>query len=153
MPSFSEKKGLKPVRMGMQIKSMDDALRNGLWNMFDLCDWDQIRNSQVQDETLRYFDELRNLRQRVWLFYFKAPLDVQPRFWTDIRGSLREYFFRCAWNEVYDFIEFVVANYEEEYRNEQFTVACNHALLREMAAYRFVSGRITEVTAEEEMKK
>jgi hypothetical protein len=32
MKLFSQRKGLKPVKSVMQVDSMDDDLRNGLWN-------------------------------------------------------------------------------------------------------------------------
>lgn len=36
MKSFSERKGLKPVREGIQTEGMSDELRNSLWNALQL---------------------------------------------------------------------------------------------------------------------
>jgi hypothetical protein len=43
MKSFSERKGLKPIKSVIQIDSMDDALRNGLWSALTIYDWDSAK--------------------------------------------------------------------------------------------------------------
>ena len=39
MKTFSERKGLKPVSEIIQIDSMNEALRNSLWNALDVALW------------------------------------------------------------------------------------------------------------------
>ena len=39
---FSERMGFKPVRTVIQVDSMDDALRNGLWNALTVFYWTDI---------------------------------------------------------------------------------------------------------------
>ena len=38
MLSFSQRMGLKPIRTQIQIDSMDDDLRNSLWNNLTILD-------------------------------------------------------------------------------------------------------------------
>ena len=44
MATFSERTGLKPVRSVLQKDSMDDALRNRLWNAVTESVWNQFSN-------------------------------------------------------------------------------------------------------------
>ncbi|MGH8538241.1 MAG: AbiJ-NTD4 domain-containing protein [Gammaproteobacteria bacterium] len=39
MKSFSERKGIKPVSEIIQIDSMNETLRNSLWNTLDVALW------------------------------------------------------------------------------------------------------------------
>ena len=39
MTSFSQRKGIKPIKSIIQIDSMDDDLRNSLWNALQVFYW------------------------------------------------------------------------------------------------------------------
>jgi hypothetical protein len=64
---------------------------------------------------------------------------------------LRVWFFKCDWNEVYDFIEFVANVAPDDFESKRFMQFCNMILEREMSAYRFVDGVIVQLTSEEEI--
>ncbi len=130
----------------MQVDSMDDGLRNGLWNALDLCYWERHKGTALSID-----DELRVFLYRLWHNYFKVPIDTLRDLFSSNCQTIREYFFGCEWYEVYDFIEFVANAYPEERVNQEFTDFCNPLLERELSAYRFVGGRITQITAEEEI--
>ena len=151
MELFSQRKGLKPVKSIIQVDSMDQDLRTSLWNALTLFYWEQIkggpRSSQVK---------LDILVKRVWLFYFKRPLDTLYNYWSNTYDEIRKYFFNVDWNEVYDFIEFVANNYPEESGNEvntKFMQFCNDILETELSAYRFVGSKISQITSEEEISE
>ncbi len=143
---FSQRKGLKPVKTMMQVDSMDTDLRNGLWNMLQLYYWRSI------DDSFGINADVQTLLTRLWLHYFKQPLDSMPHNWYDVKQQLRDYFFRSQWNEVYDFVEFVAKNHPNAYINGQFQTACNAILEREVSAYRFVNDNITQITSAQEIK-
>jgi len=84
----------------------------------------------------------------MWHSYFKKPIDTLSYDWARTYKEIREYFFKCKWYEVYDFIEFV-AKYDN---NDKFMSFCNSILEREMSAYRFVNGDITKITSREEIE-
>jgi hypothetical protein len=67
--------------------------------------------------------------------------------------TIRKYFFDCAWNEVYDVVEFVASNFPDELDRvtTRFRSYCNWILEREVSAYRFVVDKITQVTDEQEI--
>jgi hypothetical protein len=141
---FSQRNGITPVKSVLQTDSMDDDLRNGLWNVLFSFYW-------------RYSEEwesgnIDTIFKSLWHSYFKWPLDTL----LDKRlKTIREYFFNSEWYEVYDFIEFVAQNYPDKRKegNKNFMGACNSILERELSAYRFVGGRITQITSEEEISE
>jgi hypothetical protein len=157
MNLFSERKGLKPTRVKMQIDSMDDALRNGLWNCLTISYW--IRVHQDYYPTSEESDDraLAELVQAIWQDYFKSPIDTVPGYWHDVLDTMRKYYYAAKRNEVYDFVEFVANNDPFDAdgalipHSLQFTKVCNGFLERELSGYRFVGRRIVEVTGKEEI--
>ena len=140
--SFSQRKGLEPVKSVLQVDSMGSDLRIGLWNVLSIVYWD--RRSDIHGE-------LDQLLKNIWFSYFKRPIDTRgPYMNTDI-GIIRDYFFKCSWNEVYDFIEFIANNYPNEKTSGRFVDFCNAVLKQELSAYRFVGGVITQLTSEQEI--
>ena len=169
---FSERMGFKPVKTVIQVDSMDVELRNGLWNALTLFYWkhlDYKTHFTYLKEVSRYdrytpnpTDEFADLIVDLWLDYFKRSLHDLPESWQaksypsqkTVYEEMRGYFFSCIWYEVYDLLEFIPNNYSSHYhqdRNEQFLEYCNEIMEREVAAYRFVSGKIVRVTSEEEI--
>jgi len=133
---------------------MDDDLRNGLWNALIIHYWNRVKPLSHIIEYYLSSPSNRNaeiLVDRLLIDYFKKPTDTLGDKWLPICSQLRDHFFRCPWNEVYDFIEFVADNYPDEYENSKFMTYCNSILERELSAYRFVGGRITQITSEEEI--
>ena len=154
---FSERKGLKNVRESVQRDGMDDPLRNGLWNSFDLH---ILRNVEYKhgpygggtpiDDT-----NLNSLIEGYWCDLFKNTLDTIYLSYEDFRRSIRDCFLDdynfCQWYEIYDLIEFTAQNCPA-HLSEDFVESCNKILEREMSAYRFVNRKITDLTSEEEIK-
>jgi hypothetical protein len=79
MMLFSQRKGLTPVKKVIQSDSMDDDLRHGLWNALDLFCW--LR----QREVVIWISQgiLVILFKRLWLHFFKWPLDNLDDYWPD----------------------------------------------------------------------
>jgi hypothetical protein len=154
MRFFSERFGLTPKRVGIQVDSIDDALRVGVWNDLSLHYFKFIaRDPYAYGPTKAYpTDELKLVIRGLWQYYFKLPLDTLPAAWDDIFPKLREYFFGALWNEVYDFTEFFARGFPLEHVNEQFRRACNQTLERELSAYRFVGANLVRVTEKQEVE-
>lgn len=93
----------------------------------------------------------RELSVKLWVNYFKYPLDEIPLNWGGVKKSLRKYFFSCSWFEVYDFIEFVASNYRFSSVSESFRTDCNYFLETELSGYRFVGEQIVPITSKEEI--
>ncbi|MCX5806948.1 MAG: hypothetical protein NT010_12955 [Proteobacteria bacterium] len=152
---FSERYGFRPIKEMIQIESIDEPLRNGLWSLLKVHSWDNVSHSSgiYGGYYLNDYgnEQIQALCQRLWFHYFKKPLDQLSNDWTKVLAHLRQYFFDCKWYEVYDFIEFVANNYERYHFKEAFIQSCNSLLQKEMSAYRFVNGIIARMTEEHEV--
>jgi len=135
----------KPVKSVIQIDSMDDELRNSLWNALDLGFFQDLYGA-IEDGT-----DVQQLALHLWQDYFKKPFDECPNEWFNIRKILREYYFQAPWDKVYDFIEFIAENYPKSYHSEAFSEYCNTILKRELSDYRLISNRIVPITDQNEI--
>jgi hypothetical protein len=146
--SFSQRKGLKPVRSVIQKDSMDESLRSGLWNALHLYVWKKYQHNLYTG----HFENsnLWGLFQRYWYLYYKKPLDALPNNFYEALEQIRNHFFQCPWYEVYDFVEFTTQNLTDGFMGK-FIDSCNLILESEMSACRLVNKQIIEITAEEEI--
>lgn len=152
---FSQRLGLSPATKLAQRESIDDELRNSLWSLLTLFYWNTYRapGSGAYDRS-DYVDgsNLNPLIVSLWLHYFKKPVDTIDEYWEYCLEKLRKYFFAAKWFEVYDFIEFVRDDGPRETK-DKFVEAANSYLERENSAYRFLDGRILEITSAEEIEE
>ncbi|GAA5171654.1 AbiJ-NTD4 domain-containing protein [Viridibacterium curvum] len=151
MKTFSERKGLKPVRQTIQVDGMTDELRNSLWNTLHVAVWE---SSDFLHHRYGKLPEIDDFSAQLWFRYFKRPIDERPSFANRDRSErilkiIRDYFFTASWNEVYDFLEFVVATLKTRSRLPEFL---NGVLAREMSAFRFIDGKLADITGEQERK-
>jgi hypothetical protein len=154
--SFSERYGYKPVKDVIQTESMDDDLRNSLWNALTICIWDDISKS------LRKFVYWRNADEDTkifiisfWANFFKVPVDTIPDNWTQAYDQIRTEFFNYRWNEVYDFIQFTIGNLTKARpkKSDLFNNAIKQVLKNELSGYSLIGGEITPITSKEEIKE
>lgn len=148
MTLFSQRKGFKPVKDTIQIDDIDSDLRNGLWNALTIFFWKQMDTDWLgNNKRIEFF------LKKIWHNYFKQPIDTLNDYWPKTRNEIREHFFKCAWFEVYDFLEAVVNNYTDEDSSTtvKFMEFCNSILERELSAYRFINDKITQITSEVEI--
>ena len=128
---------------------MDDETRTGLWNVLFICYWDMMEDIYIHSNK-----NMQILLNQMWRIYFKKPLDSLNDRWEITYKQIRNYFFNDAlWNEVYDFIEFISKYYPDDEMNEFFIKICNLTLEKEISAYRFVGGKITQITSEKEISE
>lgn len=146
MKSFSQRKGFKPVAETIQLDSMNESLRNSLWNALDVMIWSS-QNFMYRQHSSPYIE---GFSKSLWFHYFKKPIDTRPDRSSRILQEIREYFFACEWYEVYDFLEFVVK--DRERAAPELSGAINVILESELAGYRFASGHLVDVTSSEELK-
>ena len=93
------------------------------------------------------------LCERLWFDYFKKPLDLLDRRWTNVLEQLRTYFFQSEWYEVYDFVEFVANNYKRYNFRDAFIKSCNAVLEKKVSVYRFIDGLILRITEQEQLEE
>lgn len=142
--SFSQRMGITPEKKPMQLESMDDDLRNGLWNAFKLFIFDNLDYTQQNTKTREYFVVCKSL----WHYFYKLPIDTIPDSSRIVEKNIRERYFNSEWFKVFDFLEFVISiDTTTIKRNRgEFVNFCNDILEREFSGYRFVDLRITPIT-------
>lgn len=159
---FSHRKGLKKLKLNIQKDSLDVGSRNILWSILNIYYWENVKLFSSAGTFIgnrKYFlDDYINpkftpLFKKLWIFYFREPIDTLSVVWEKFYNVLREYFFQCEWNEAYDFLEFLVRNYDEPEYNKAFIEHCNKIFETENIPYRFINFTITDVTDESEINE
>ena len=144
MALFSQRKGILAMQKKVQKDSIDNELKNSLWTaVYELVykHYEEPRWHPTSQEIASLFD-------KYWWNYFKLPSENQPNY-SDALQRVREYFFSCNWNEVYDFLEFTLKN--ADWVQKELRQVCNMYLERENSAYRFVGNEIAEITSDVEI--
>ncbi len=147
---FSERYGYKAVRDVIQIDSISQELRNGLWSLLKLYIWDKVQPGSHYISTFRASPEIKTFCTQLWFNYYKWPLDNLGGDWSLIYQRIRDDFFQSDWFEVYDFLEFAALHFP--YRDRELFVAeCNALLEREASAYRLIDNLAVRITEEEQI--
>lgn len=146
---FSQRKGIQPIEVPIQVESMDNGLRNGLWSAILTC---FLSSGVVRHDYNKLTDGCSHglVLQRLWHDYFKRPLDEYPHQWDEFVVLLRNYFFQCEWYEVYDFIEALISSFDggSEHIVQSMTSFMNSVMERDNSGYRIVDGKVTDLTDE-----
>lgn len=135
---FSERMGFKE-NFPIQIRSMNLALRNGLFNV-------------ARDFLLIGLAKSLNIERRLWVerfndawsTFFKLPLHKSPANYAgDKRATefIYNFFEKSDWNKVYDFVEFLIGK-----SRGRLTSEFNEVLIREVAGYRIIEGIIIPIS-------
>jgi hypothetical protein len=144
---FSQRIGKKPIKTDLQINSMDENLRVGLWNVFRGFFLEQNKSKNAaKSPFLPFFDALRNN-------FLKDSLDNIGNDIQKTSRSIMRWFFACSWYEVYDFIEFTSQFKDIPLDMDMFKRECNGILEKECSGYRFMGDEIVPISANVEMKE
>lgn len=131
----------------IQVESMDDALRNSLWN-------------EITEHVDGQYGEWLATSKFMAKYLFKVPVDIVPRNDAHARNWVRDQFFAAPWHQVYDILEFMVQHidtilrevttgpYGGRYVDQRHELlrSVDHILERELSGYRFVGGVLSPVT-------
>jgi len=151
MVKFSERYGHVPVRSALQIDGIDDGLRNRLWNLICITFFPSIPDFRgIADDYLEMHKGAELVFEDLWHDYFKWTIDSIGTSYIAALSKLKEYFFGCKWYEVYDLLEFLAGS-DRTVVGQAFMDSVNSILKEEQSGYRFVSGRIVQITSEEEI--
>jgi hypothetical protein len=143
---FSERIGIIKAKDTIQLEYIDDDLRNGLWNAFQIYYLDKITRQWINQTHYETF--LKN----IWHNFLKKPLDTLDNWTATTKAEIREWYFGWEWYEVYDFIEFISKS-DSPSDNKGFIKFCNGILEKEISGYRFINGIIAPITTESEISE
>ena len=152
---FSQRIGKRPIKTILQVESIDEDLRNRLWNVI------------LDDFFAKYSDpiiygeegEKAKICKLIWKEFFKEPIDQIPKNYTigtvSIGGFLaylKKWFYSSEWYDIYDLIEFL-AIIDLKIKHVGYTAKCNSVLEREVSGYRIVNDKVVQITSELEVKE
>lgn len=146
---FSERMGFKKVAEVIQVESMNDSLRNGIWNV--LYNYDFGERGFTYSSSHSTPARIEPFSKVLWARYFKEPIDGRPRDNPKIFERIRKYFFQCQWHEVYDFVEFCVRYYKRGYYKDELSERLNNMLESELSGYRIIEGKVAPISSTEEV--
>lgn len=151
---FSQRIGRTPLSKEIQLESVDNELKNGLWNIYNLYILDKISDKHNYEFNISPIDFYSNT---IWHHYFKKPIDEIPEGFYGVRNSIRKYFFSCEWYKLYDFLEFNIDILDENIFRQSIDKQkifenFNEILEREFAGYRFIDQTLSPITNTIEIK-
>jgi hypothetical protein len=151
--TFSYRKGIKKYREQLQIDKIEIGTRNLIWNLIKSNFWDNITcetNMAGRKLLLKSYVN-KTFFFKLWGLYFREPTDILDNDWKKVYDIIRTYYFKCKWNEVYDFIEFLANNYFDKNCIKIFIEQCNQLFEQENIGYRFINKIIVDIVNETEV--
>lgn len=128
----------------LQIDAMDDALRASLWNVLQIRIWEALNFMWSSQGGI---GAIYGFSRQLWFTYFKRPIVEIPTGPYAILTIIQNRFFGMPWNEVYDFLEAIIAILE----NKMLEAELNFVLNRELAGYRLLDGHFVDITDPQEI--
>jgi len=148
---FSQRIGKVSAQKQIQIDSLDDDLKNGLWNGIKTFVIDSLEKNNRYSSASQFDSFCANL----WHNYYKLPIDNIPSYHHEAEQFIRTSFYKVEWYVSYDLLEFL-ANIESNsfyIENEEFKDFCNGILEREFSGYRFIGDKISPITNTNEIEE
>jgi hypothetical protein len=143
---FSERIGA--VRRVLQKESIDESLKNSLWNAVYKRFWEHHTRRMDQPVT----DVIEGqLLLSLWTEHFNQPADEALMGFKNVVKQIRGLYMVADWWGVYDFVEFVVNYPRSREQNANLIAELNLALEKHLSAYRFVGMTLAPITSEEEI--
>ena len=148
---FSDRVGITQPKSIVQLDSMDDDLRNGLWNAL----YEVINGiDRVYKHSELPFIHIMLIS--IWADVLKRPVDTLNDCGSDALEQLREYYYSFEWFEVYNLVEHVMQFMAQHTKIQQlkgFKAACNAILDRELSGFRFIGSTLSPITAAGEVQQ
>ncbi len=155
--TFSERYGHKVKREFLQVNSIDACLRTGLWNVFYEVLWEKLPkeyNNRVRPHYYNLSAGSKEFFKDLQVTFFSKPLDEIHYRVKESLASVKDFFFKSEWYEVYDFLEFVSNStyIPKQLAIKDFTDKLNEILEKHLSAYRFRNGYFVSITDKNELE-
>lgn len=151
---FSQRIGKTPVKNELDREALSQEARNSLWTVTSELILNNLSNTNRYSEDgyhYQKYSSLTNFYRKLWMFFFKYPLDTLPSgsnvYSDSARETVRDWYFKAEWYEVLDFIEFC-SSFHSNYSD-----SVNLFLKSEISAYRFIEGKLVEINSEDEKEE
>ena len=139
---FSQRIGKTELRTSLLVDTIDDELKNRLWNTIHDNFFAQIQNDTKKQQICII----------IWKNFFNYRIDEIPSYIeANVPNRIKSWMFgKANWYEIYDLIEFL-SEVDSQLLNINFSEACNYALTKEVAGYRIVNNQVVQITSNEEI--
>lgn len=137
---FSERQGFNKYNDFIQVESIDESLRNSIWNTI-------VITYYVPGNSHSY-----KCTRAVAYHFRKTPLDELPYEDYEKQKWLKDYLYSLEWYAVYDLIEYLVNNHstiiDNKYSNDTIRQRdlWNTILERENSGYRFIDYTLAPIS-------
>ncbi|MEO8588715.1 MAG: hypothetical protein ABI432_05050 [Flavobacteriales bacterium] len=145
---FSQRVGITPSVKKLQMDSIDDDLKHGLWNVLKIFVIDQMPVHNLRGERTY---EINRFASHIWHDLRKLPVDQISRDSEyHVESKIREWFYAAEWFEVYNLIDFV-AGMDGFVNLGVYIEQANVVLSREFSAWRFIDGSLAPISNSSEL--
>lgn len=149
MASFSERMGILRARTALQLDGMDQRLRTRLWNVVHGL----LLDKAAPKNGLRTSFVRGDLPSRLLDRFLSQPVDESPAYvWGHFHDLVKSWCKDCAYNQMYDLLEFLWSEVQSEWAGDLFEDSCNEVLETEMSAFRMRRGELVKLTDEQELE-
>jgi hypothetical protein len=151
---FSDRIGITKAKETIQINHIDDELKVGLWNGFQIYYLDKITfyyrypNKDHRISQSNRYDFFRDL----WIDFYKLTLDSLDDSFESTNLEIKRRFFEGEWFEIYNFLEYVLGFGSSAIRKD-FMKYINKVLEKELSGYRFINGVLAPITNSYEVEE
>jgi hypothetical protein len=148
MDLFSFRNKITTPDNTIQLETASKDLRIGIWNVLEIHLWKKYQSDYLDTDA-----EFKSLFIQLWVSYFKFNLNTLSNLWRNTYTTISRKFSEFEWYEIYNFIEFVLANspmwvYQEDLIND-----LNEVLQREFSGYRVIDNLVVQITSESEINE
>ncbi len=157
--SFSERQGIKKQTLKLQLDSMDDDLRNGLWNLLLNQFFSEFKTTNGDHLMVYGETDFSKMGKIVWEHFLNRPIDeLRVRQYsefseidkTQFRTEIKAWYFESEWNEIYDFIEFLASVYQVP---KKFVESLEYRLNKHSSGYRLRNNKFIPLSSINELNE
>lgn len=147
---FSQRIGKKPIKTIFQVESIDDDLKNRIWNIFYVA-LGRIEFKLLTTSARHWF------YTNFWKDFLNLPLNNLPKTRHGVNDEMikkfiKNWFDEAEWYELYDFLEYLVSTNDYKF-SDSFIKDINNALRIEVSAYRIIGENVVRINSEQEVEE
>lgn len=147
---FSQRMGFRPMKPDIQLDDINADLLTSIWSVFTTSYLSGYRPMAGSSYRNVKGSNRHSFAHRYYFSFRKTAIDRIPTGWSEFVSQLRKDYFSYSWHRVYSFLEFVLANVDENIAT-RLSSDFNLVLEREGSGYRVVDGYVCPITSPEEM--
>jgi AbiJ N-terminal domain 4 len=151
---FSDRIGITSNKKQIQIETIDQDLKNGIWNIIKLEILDKLATWTTN--TSFFNSPYATFLKHTWNNYYKTPIDelkyMQSQDMKSNEKFIKDKFFNGSWYEPYNFAQFCT-DYKTGSSKDIFSDRMNLLFEREFSGYRFINNILAPISNQHEIEE